>query len=199
MKVAIPPAPAASSGKTAKAGYLLAVNAPDREMKSVFPELWVKEGRLMRGSNPMTADAYDGHDYMLIEVERRETREDWRSLPVIQNYEGQFDTILRSEANVDDKKSRITKLWDPFVTDVKASPDLTELDMDRATKSIGQTLKDRIKSPGPFAEETRSTLKIKPEVTLRPGFDLLMVPDVFANRTAAEITQLRVNAGKLNL
>jgi hypothetical protein len=198
LKMAPPPAVKAPTGKTAKGGYLLAVNAPDREMKSVFPELWVTEGRLVQGSNPLTAEAYKDHDYMLIEVERRETREDWRSLPVIQNYEEQFDTILRSEASVEDKKIRITKLWDPFVTDVKKSPDLTDLDIDRATKSIGQTLKDRVKSTGPFAEETRSTLEIKPEVTLRPGFDLLMVPDAFANRTAAEIKELRVNAGKLN-
>lgn len=36
-------------------------------------------------------------------------------------------------------------------------------------------------------------------MTLLPGFDLLMVPDAFANRTAAEIRQLRVNADKLDL
>jgi hypothetical protein len=199
LKKAPPPAVKAPTGKTAKAGYLLAVNAPDREMKAVFPELWVKEGRLVQGSNPMTADAYDGHDYMLIEVERRDTREDWRSLPLVQKYEEQFDAILRSDASIDDKKARITKLWDPFVTDIKASPDLTEIDMDRVTKGINDTLKVRIKPKDPFAEETRSAAGKKAGGALRKGFDLLDVQDAFADKTAAEIANLRVDAAKLNL
>lgn len=190
------PGPPGAVGKIAKAGYLLAVNTPAKTV--TYKDLWVKEGRLLQGSNPLTGRPYDEHDYMLIEVERRDTREDWRTLPLVQKHEEGFDAAIKSGASVADVKSRIGALWGPLVADVKGSAELTELDMDRVLKSIAQAIREKVaalEGGGPF--ETRSAAAEKVGITLRKGFDLLDVGDAFANRTAADIAQMRSNADKL--
>jgi hypothetical protein len=179
-------------GKFAKAGYLLAVNAPDGTED--YKQLWVKKGRLYKGSNPNTATEYSDNDYMLIEIEVRDRREDWRLLPEVQKHEAAFDAALVSGKSVDDIKLQIKAEWLPFTSDIETSQDLTDPDKDRVMASIGELIKAKLSAlnePAPW--ETRSFLE---NLGARPrkGFDLLEVGDVFEGRTASQIAQLRKTA-----
>jgi hypothetical protein len=179
-------------GKIAKAGYLLAINAPSGSVD--YKQLFVKKGRLYKGSNPNTATEYSDNDYMLVEIEKREHREDWRLLPEVQKHEAIFDTALTSGKPVDDIKSEVKAKWLPFTTEIEASQDLTDPDKDRVMASIGELIRTKLANliaPAPW--ETRSalnTLGARP----RAGFDLLEVGDVFEGRSVSQIEQLRKTA-----
>lgn len=183
-------------GKLAKAGYLLSVNAPSDKVD--YKQLWVQKGRLFKGTNPVAAEPFADYDYMLVEIEHRDTREDWRSLPAIQKHEDEFDAAITSGVKVDDIKSKLDSIWPKFTIDVRNSIDLTDPDKDRVIISVRDALNEKLRSvEHPREWEKRSIAFKEVGLELRPGFDLLTVEDAFAGRTEGEIAELRRNADRL--
>ena len=57
-----------------RSGYHVAIAAPPAEVD--FGPLWLVNGRLVKGTRPERSVPYEDHDYMVIEVERRLSRDD---------------------------------------------------------------------------------------------------------------------------
>lgn len=53
-------------------GYYLAVNAEEADVD--IKKLWLSKGRLVKGPDPLRANPYEDHDYMVLEIERHEPR-----------------------------------------------------------------------------------------------------------------------------
>lgn len=186
------------TGKVARPEFLLAVNAPAASVD--YRKIWVQRGRVLKGNDPISAAPFDDSDYMLIEIERRDTRHDWRALPEVQRHEQAFDDVLSSGTAVQEIKARITKLWATFSLDVKRSDNLTDPDKDRVMASVAEGLRAYVISlegKGPF--EARGLPRREAGIEIRKGFDLLAVQDVFSDQTADRVLQLRKKADQLDL
>src|SRR5204863_7851586 len=51
-----------------RGGVYLGVSAPAGEVQGVLGQLWVRDGRLVKGRDPSTAAPYEGPDYMVLAV-----------------------------------------------------------------------------------------------------------------------------------
>ena len=60
------------SGNPLKAGYHVGIDAEPTDVD--VSQLWFDRGRLVKGARPESAVPYADHDYMVIEIERREKR-----------------------------------------------------------------------------------------------------------------------------
>ena len=159
-----------------KPGVYVGVNAPADEV--TFDQLWFKDGNLVKGRSPQVAESYEDHDYMVLAVESHPTRDDWRSLPPVVEYEPKFHEILaRNGPSPDEKRKQLGNLWGTFKQEILAASYLTEPDRDNIADSISADLNRRLKKlaePHPF--ETRSfgagglTMEIP-----AAGFDLMYV------------------------
>jgi hypothetical protein len=170
----------------AKAGFLAAINAPSGAVD--YNRLWIKEGRLRVGENPVTAVPYAAHDYMLLEVERRDGRDDWRAVPAVAQHEKTFDAILRSGDPVDKVAAALNKALQPFYLDVRGSRDLTAPDKDRALINIKAGLQkalDEMRNNGELRglDDDDPLAHCGVDVGV---FDLLKIEDNAAKLTADE-------------
>jgi hypothetical protein len=161
-----------------KPGVYVGVNAPANEV--TFDQLWFKDGHLLKGRSPQVAKPYEDHDYMVLAVESHQTRDDWRSLPPVVEYEPKFHEILaRNGPSPDEKRQQLGALWGSFQQAILAAPYLTEPDRDNIAASISADLNRRLKKlaePHPF--ETRSFGEGGPTVEIpMAGFDLVDVED----------------------
>jgi hypothetical protein len=145
-----------NAGKPLKSGYYLGVSAPAGEVD--IRTLWLRDGRLVHGEDPVIAQPYQDHDYMVLEIERRDTRDDWPSLPGIFEYQDQFAAVMAdSKIPVADKRKRFKELWPSFQQALAASRFLTSPDRENIAHSVSQDLKarlDAMENGNPF--ETRS-------------------------------------------
>jgi hypothetical protein len=116
--------------------------------------LWVVNGRLCQGANAATATPYSDHDYMLVSVERTETRADFRILPELQDIQKKFANIVEdTQFTVDEKRVRLGVLWPLFIQTLANSPNLTDPDRDRIAALITAELTGKLKvqsSANPF-------------------------------------------------
>jgi hypothetical protein len=182
-----------AGGKVAKPGYLVAVNTPAGNIE--YDKLWVKDGRLCKGDHRDSAKPFSEWDYMLVEIERRETRADWRTLPEVQKHEKGFDEAIRSGQPIAEIKTQIVQLWTPFSLDVGKSVNLTIPDKRRVMKSVGEEIKVALELLGNNAPwETRSAALRKAGVVPRKGFTLLAAEDAFASLSKKEIEKLGADA-----
>ncbi|MBV8905971.1 MAG: hypothetical protein JOZ22_20230, partial [Acidobacteriia bacterium] len=147
-----------NAGQPLRSGYYLAVSAPASDVD--FSKLWLTDGRLVHGQDPIAAarSPYQDYDYLVLEVERRDTRDDWPSLPGISEFQDQFAAIMADhQTSVEEKKNRFKELWPRFRAALDTSRLLTVPDREVIAHSVSQDLVsrlDRIKNGNPF--ETRS-------------------------------------------
>lgn len=147
-----------------------------------FQTLWVREGRLYEGNSANALNIYEGHDHLLVTIERGAARQDWRGLPSLTPHEAAFDTILRTD-NLprNDAEARLNTVFTSFDGDLTNEENLTDSDKDRIRGEVIAELKARLdrKYAGPFgrpAVETRSVGGIH-HVVDPEGFNFLDVGD----------------------
>ncbi len=146
-----------NAGKPLKSGVHVGLSAPSGSVD--FNRLWLKNGRLHQGDNPITATPYQDQDYMVLEIERRDTRDDWPGLPGIAEFQERFGAIMADAGlSVAERKKRIGELWPAFQQAITGSKLLTRPDKENIAHSVSQDLLKRLDAlagNNPFVE-TRS-------------------------------------------
>jgi len=169
---------AAGTGNPLRPGVYVGINAPQHSVDA--QRMWVKGGRLLHGDDPISGRPYDNHDYILVEVERRDTREDWPSIPDIAGFEKKFSELLSQRvASVEEHKSMLAAIWPDFDRAVSTSVHLTDPDKNMVKRNVEAELKRRldvIHNNNPFATRG-ATGEASPDYGGQPqDFDFLTVP-----------------------
>jgi hypothetical protein len=157
-----------------RSGVYLGVSA---ESDKVDPKkLWLKNGRLVTGIDPVAAAPYQDHDYMVLAVERRERREDWPGLPGLSEFQQEFAAILASAAPVAEKRKQLGEPWVRFTQALETSAHLTVPDREAIAGDVQQDLKKRlqaIEGGNPF--ESKSWGETKSRAISPTAYDFLDV------------------------
>ena len=124
-------------------GYFVGIAAADQSIDPA--QLWLANGRLLKGTTQLTSKPYSDHDYMVLSIERLETREDWQTLEGLTQFLPRFSNILSDvEFTMAEKRSRLAALWPPFVQMLGESPQLTGPDRDRIASEVGDDYAKRL-------------------------------------------------------
>jgi hypothetical protein len=144
-----------SQNNRLRTGYYLAVNAPASEVD--ITQLWLKGGQLSKGPIASRTEAYQDHDYMIIEVEKVDSRNDWPGLPEIAEFRTKFSSLMGdTKLTADEKHERLRTVWPEFAHILNESPNLTRPDREQIAFSVSKDLRERLdalKTGNPF--ETR--------------------------------------------
>ncbi len=124
-------------------GYFVGIAAADQSIDPA--QLWIANGRLLKGATQLTSKPYSDHDYMVLSVECLQAREDWHTLDGVRQFLTRFGTIMSdAEFTVADKRTRLAALWAPFVQMLSESPQLTGPDRDRIATEVGNDYAKRL-------------------------------------------------------
>lgn len=164
-------------GTPLRSGFHVGISAPAGDVD--MNQLWLREGRLVKGSDPITAKPYQDHDYMVLEIERRDTRDDWPSLPGISEFQDKFALVMSEGAlPVNDRRKKLAELWPSFQQALASSKYLTRPDRENIAHSVSEDLKKRLialESSNPFIE-TRGWRDTKGHSISVTEFDFLEIP-----------------------
>jgi hypothetical protein len=146
-------APNAGVGRTARPGFVVAVNAPASSIKEEW--LWVKGGRLCEGPNPIAATEFKSNDMMLFELHRGPSRApNWATLPSLAQHSANFDTALRQTSTAE-LPGKINNLFRRFELELGGIDNLTDPDKAAIRAIVAGELKRRVEviSGGGLIEE----------------------------------------------
>lgn len=168
-----------ADGNPLRPGFYVGIAAPSDDID--VSKLWLKEGHLVQGIDPMASHPYQDHDYMVIAVERLEKRDDWPRLPGISELNEEFAKIM-ADGSTDnpEKGKRLNALWPEFQQAlVNSKRYLTRPDRERIAGNVETQLKEQLKAlAGPFPTfETRSWGESTTRTRKPTEFDLADVPD----------------------
>ena len=118
------------ASRALESGYFIGIAAPEQTVDA--SQLWVANGRLLKGKDLASAAPYTDHDYILLAIEHVSIREEWSSLPELQDLQKKFANIISDvQFSASEKRSRLAALWPGFVQTLSDSTNLTEPDCDR--------------------------------------------------------------------
>ncbi len=184
-------------GNPFRSGLYLGVSARSSEVK--LSELWLKDGRLVQGRDPIVGKPYTDYDYMILEVERRPNREDWPGLPKIAEFNEQFAAVMRDSAvDVKGKKARLGKIWPQFQQALNESPYLITADREQIEVSLSKDLNKRLdamEKKNPFYE-TRAWGEPLVRSKSPEEFDFLDVPDYLDARDTSDARRTIISMGE---
>ncbi|HVT29835.1 MAG TPA: hypothetical protein VHE81_17585 [Lacipirellulaceae bacterium] len=174
-------APGAGAGRPAKPGFVVAINAPQTEVPA--NTLWVKEGRLYEGPNPVASKPFDSTDMMLFELHRGPSRAaSWATLPALAARAKAFDTALR-DTPAEQLPVTINNLFRQFEADLRGIDDLSNPDKSAIRAMVANDLKGRVSAiQGGGLIETRSVAGSQARVDMR-SFAPRTIPDLPADGT----------------
>lgn len=176
-----------------QSGYYVGINAPRSEVD--FDQLWLDKGRLIKGSDPVVGVPYKEYDYMVLEIERRTSRDDWPGLPGIAEFQQKFSAIMRdSLLSVQEKRERLKSIWTQFTQVLAESPHLIRPDREQIAESVSSDLKARLRameSGNPF--ETRGWADGNVTAKLPTEFDFLDVPDYVDHSDATSVRSAKAS------
>jgi hypothetical protein len=148
-------APGLGIGRTARPGFLVAVNAPASSIRE--DQLWIKGGRLCEGPNPIAATEFKSSDMMLFELHRGASRaNNWATFPALAQHSANFDTALR-QTSPGKLAGKINGLYRHFESDLNSIDDLTDPDKAAIRAIVASELKkrvDAIRDRGPIEEKS---------------------------------------------
>lgn len=162
-----------------RAGFYVGIGAAAATVD--VSRLWLRDGHLVAGTDPVVAKPYNDHDYFVVQVERREVRDDWPALPTIREFNDQFGTVMAAVEAVATIRQRLATLWPGFVQALTASEHLTAAHAAKIQNDVAADLTarlDALEHGNPFETKAWGTniTQEKP-----PGlFDLADVPDYVA-------------------
>jgi hypothetical protein len=120
-------------------GIAAAENAVPRD------ELWIRDGRLVQGAAPPVAQGYTGHDYLVLQIEATERREDWPGLPGLADQNETFAGVMGdTTATVTAKRDRLNALWPAFAQALRSSQYLTRHDAEAIENDVFSDLQARL-------------------------------------------------------
>jgi hypothetical protein len=176
-------------GRALRSGYFVGIGAQYDDVD--MDRLWLKNGRLVQGDDPMIAEAYRDHDYMVLEIERRDSRDDWPSLPGIAEYQDKFAAIMADrKVTFPDKKQRLKELWPSFQNSLATSNLLTVPDRESIAYSVSKDLNARLEAMmhgNPF--ETRSWGDARKRTISPSEFDFVDVGEYMDRGSPASVRQ----------
>jgi hypothetical protein len=160
-----------------RSGFHVGIGAPEKEVD--LNQLWLRDGRLVIGADPIVARPYEDHDYMVLQVEHRDHRKDWTRLPGMVEFDKQFaDVVADGKAAHAEKLSRLAALWPTFTEALRGSSSLTARDASRIADNVSKDLRARVDAiayGNPF--ETKSPTTGAAEARDPTLFDLAEIPD----------------------
>jgi hypothetical protein len=174
-------------GNPFRSGLYVGISAPASEIN--LNELWLKEGQLVKGRDPIVGKPYVDYDYMILEVERRPNREDWPGLPNIADFNDQFAAVMRdSVLDVKGKRARLKDLWPQFLQAIAESPHLISADRAQIEISVSTELKNRLdamENNNPFETKSwgDSMVRSKPPTE----FDFVFVPNYLDPKDGSDL------------
>ncbi len=168
------------AGNPLRSGFHVGIGTPEENVD--VDRLWLRDGRLMMGVDPVVARPYTDHDYMVVQIERREARPDWPGLPGIADFEQRFRAVMGDGALLPaDRRNRLAAVWPAFCRTLADSPHLTRLDAGRIAGQVSDDLKARLRameSASPF--ETRSWAEATVATRKPADVDFADLPEHFA-------------------
>ena len=176
-------------GNPLRSGYHVGIAAPAGQVN--VPALWLKDGRLVQGADPIASSPYEEHDYMVLAIERSNRRDDWPLLPGLSEFNPKFSAIMAdSGLGADEKGKRLNDLWPAFTQTLQDSRFLIRPDRERIAGDVQQDLGKRLKAiraGGPF--ETRGWGESAARRQQPTEFDLADVPEYIdpADKQSAKI------------
>jgi hypothetical protein len=174
-------------GNPFRSGLYVGISAPSSQVN--LNELWLRDGQLIKGKDPIVGKPYVDYDYMIFEVERRPSRTDWPGLPDIADFNEQFAAVMRDTSlDVEHKQAKLKDLWPQFTQVVADSPYLISADRAQIEVSVSTSLKERLdamKNKNPF--ETKAwgddVVRSKPPTE----FDFVDVPDYLDLKDSSDV------------
>jgi len=166
-------------GNPLRAGFYVGIGAAAATVD--VTRLWVRGGHLLIGADPVVGKPYNDHDYLIMQIERRDIREDWPALPGIREFNEQFAQIMGAAEPATDKRRRLGTLWPGFVQALDSSAHLTAAHAQKIRADVAADLTarlDAIEHGNPF--ETKAWGTDHPEARPPELFDLADVPDYVA-------------------
>lgn len=145
-----------------------------------FSRLWLRDGHLMKGPDPFAAQPFEDHNYVMVEVERREVREDWPGLPGMTKLQEQLEGIMKlHKTTVATKRTKLAAAWPEVMQTLTSSPHLTTANARFIAANIAANLEERlqaIESHNPFETRSWSGDAPDPDPT---NIDLAVIPDYY--------------------
>jgi hypothetical protein len=155
-------------------GYHVGIAAPEKDIPE--SELWIRGGRLVRGAAPPVAKGYTGHDYLVINVQATERRDDWPGLPAARAHNDAIAAaMMDTTTDVAAKRQRLNDLWPGFMEGLIASDDLTRRDAECIASDVRADLQKRLMamtSGSPFETKAFGETYVQDPA----AFDFAMVP-----------------------
>lgn len=165
------------NGNPLRSGYYVGIAAPSIQID--VSRLWLKDGRLVKGTDPIASRPYEEYDYMVLSIEQSDRRDDWPLLPGLNEFNTKFGTIMaESGLDANEKAKRLNDLWPTFTHALKDSTFLIRPDRERIAGDVQQDLGKRLKAiraGGPF--ETRGWGESAARPQQPTEFDLADVPE----------------------
>ena len=128
-----------------RSGYYAGIGAAPQDID--LSQIWVLNGRLVKGKDASTAVPYTDHDYLLLSIECMDKRDDWQQLADLQSYRKKLGSILGDpQFTAAEKRSRLAALWPGFVQMLADCADLIDSDRDRIAALIADELIRKLKS-----------------------------------------------------
>jgi hypothetical protein len=159
-----------------RAGFYIGIGAPAAKVD--VSRLWLRAGHLVAGNDPIVATPYTEHDYFVVQVERREVRDDWPALPAIREFNDQFSAAMGADEPVATKRQRLATLWPGFIEALTTSEHLTAAHATKIKNDVTADLNARLHAlehGNPF--ETRAWGTNITQEKQPSQFDLADVPD----------------------
>jgi hypothetical protein len=126
-----------------RSGYHVAIDAAEADVD--FDRLWLEGSQLKKGSRPDDLATYEDEDYMVLQIERIPSRDDWASLLELSKFENLFSQIIVSPAmDRDQKIVALQKMWPEFRETLRASRSLIHRDKERIATDVAEDLKKRL-------------------------------------------------------
>lgn len=160
-------------------GYYIAINAPKEKIQ--MNSLWLKDGRLLKGDDPIQAKPYDDFDYFVLEIEKKKDHENWIAIPGIMKINEKIASIMRDTIlTVEEKRKRLTAIWPEFIQILVESPQLIKPHREKIAGDVLSDLLERLKAMeigSPF--ESRAWGDDETKERPAEEFDFTYVPDYF--------------------
>jgi hypothetical protein len=86
-----------------RCGYYVGIGAPVTDID--FSQLWLVDGHLVQGRDPIAGRPFTGSDYMVIQLERTERLPNWPALPGMSEQQQRFNTVLGDDLSSASDKS----------------------------------------------------------------------------------------------
>jgi hypothetical protein len=130
-------------GNPLRAGFHVGIGAPEPDVP--VNRLWLADGRLLSGADPVVGKEYAERDYFVVQVERMTHRHDWAALPGLDEHNVRLQAALRKWVrDSEEAKRQANAAWPEFEEALKQSVYLTRRDADVIAAHVHADIANRL-------------------------------------------------------